>query len=85
MLAIARITNNDANPIQSSAEFAATSALPRYWSSGEITVRCIQAIAEIDDVKTFRFVAEPSVLFDYKPGQFVTLDLEIEDKKMMRS
>ena len=58
---------------------------PRQWSSGELTVRCIQVIAETHDVKTFRFVAEPTVLFSYKPGQFVTLDLEIEGKRVMRS
>ncbi|MDJ0577856.1 MAG: FAD-binding oxidoreductase [Xenococcaceae cyanobacterium MO_234.B1] len=58
---------------------------PRQWSSGELTVRCLQAIAETQDVKTFRFVAEPTVLFSYKPGQFVTLDLEIEGKRVMRS
>ncbi len=85
VLAIAQITTNDADQIQSSAKVAVASALPRYWSSGEITVRCIQAIAETHDVKTFRFVAEPSALFDYKPGQFVTLDLEIEGKRVMRS
>lgn len=58
---------------------------PRQWSSGELTVRCIQVIDETHDVKTFRFVAEPTVLFSYKPGQFVTLDLEIEGKRVMRS
>ena len=57
----------------------------RQWSSGELTVRCIQAIAETQDVKTFRFVAAPPVLFSYQPGQFVTLDLEIEGKRVMRS
>ena len=58
---------------------------PRQWSSGELTVRCIQEISETRAVKTFRFVAEPPVLFNYKPGQFVTLDLEIEGKRVMRS
>ena len=62
----------------------APSHIPQ-WSSGKIVVRCIQVIAETHDVKTFRFVAEPSVLFSYKPGQFVTLELEIEGKKVMRS
>ncbi len=57
----------------------------RQWSSGELTVRCIQEISETHAVKTFRFVAEPPVLFAYKPGQFVTLDLEIEGKRVMRS
>ena len=64
---------------------AVASSQPRQGRSGELTVRCIQVIAETHDVKTFRFVAEPTVLFSYKPGQFVTLDLEIEGKRVMRS
>jgi glycine betaine catabolism B len=48
------------------------------WSKEEITVRCVQIIQETQAVKTFRFVAEPELLFDFKPGQFVTLKLPIE-------
>lgn len=84
VLAIAQITNNDTEQIQPSPEDALASTQPRYWGSGEITVRCIQVIAETHDVKTFRFVAEPPVLFSYQPGQFVTLDLEIEGKRVKR-
>ncbi|VEP16820.1 Flavodoxin reductase family 1 protein [Hyella patelloides LEGE 07179] len=71
---------------QSIAEQSAvTVGQPHRWSGGELTVRCLQAIAETPDVKTFRFVAEPTVLFSYKPGQFVTLDLDIEGKRALRS
>ena len=62
----------------------APSQIP-HWSSGELTVRCIGVIAETHDVKTFRFIAQPKVLFDYQPGQFVNLDLEIDGNKVMRS
>jgi glycine betaine catabolism B len=55
------------------------------WQQGNLTVRCIRIIEETADAKTFRFVAEPPVLFSYKPGQFVTLDLEIDGKKIARS
>lgn len=55
------------------------------WSNGEITVRCIQVIEETEDVKTFSFVAEHPLLFTYQPGQFVTLDLEINQKRVKRS
>jgi glycine betaine catabolism B len=55
------------------------------WQDGDLTVRCIQVIEETTDAKTFRFVAEPPVLFSYKPGQFVTLDLEIDGKQISRS
>jgi glycine betaine catabolism B len=55
------------------------------WQQGDLTVRCIRIIEETADAKTFRFVAEPPVLFSYKPGQFVTLDLEIDGKQISRS
>ncbi|NET57915.1 MAG: FHA domain-containing protein [Symploca sp. SIO2E6] len=61
-----------------------SSTQTKEWS-GNLTVRCIQVIDETLDVKTFRFVAEPSVLFTYKPGQFVTLDLQINGKRVKRS
>jgi glycine betaine catabolism B len=55
------------------------------WQDGDLTVRCIRIIEETADAKTFRFAAEPPVLFSYKPGQFVTLDLEIDGKQISRS
>jgi glycine betaine catabolism B len=55
------------------------------WTKGDLTVRCLQVIDETHDVKTFRFVADPPVLFTYKPGQFVTLDLEINGEQILRS
>ena len=47
------------------------------WDGDSITARCVQINTETRDVKTFRFVAEPNILFDFKPGQFVTLSLPI--------
>jgi ferredoxin-NADP reductase len=55
------------------------------WKKGELTVKCVQIIDETHDVKTFRFVADPPMLFTYKPGQFVTLDLEINCEQVLRS
>lgn len=54
-------------------------------SVDNMTVRCVQIIQETTDVKTFRFRAEPTRLFDYKPGQFVTLKLDIDGKPVNRS
>ncbi|MEA5465867.1 FAD-binding oxidoreductase [Leptothoe sp. PORK10 BA2] len=51
----------------------------------KMTVQCIQIIQETSDVKTFRFRAEPAQLFDYKPGQFVTLKLNIDGQPVNRS
>ncbi len=60
------------------------------WQSNpNLTVRCINIIPETDDVKTFQFVAEPRLEFDYLPGQFVTVELPIQDssgnKTILRS
>ena len=54
-------------------------------STDTITLRCVQIIQETSDVKTFRFRAEPARLFDYKPGQFITLKLNIDGKPVNRS
>ncbi|MEM9924371.1 MAG: FHA domain-containing protein [Cyanobacteria bacterium P01_D01_bin.50] len=56
----------------------------------EFIVRCTKVIEETHDVKTFSFVAEPPILFNdisfnYKPGQFVMLDLEIDGKPCKRA
>jgi glycine betaine catabolism B len=55
------------------------------WHKGDLTVKCASIIDETGDAKTFRFVAEPPVLFSYQPGQFVTLNLEINGKQIARS
>ena len=48
--------------------------------------RCSQVIDETHDVKTFRLISSPPQVFDdYKPGQFVTLDLEINGESVKRS
>ncbi|MBE9005830.1 FHA domain-containing protein [Fortiea sp. LEGE XX443] len=55
------------------------------WMKGDLTVKCSQVIDETHDVKTFRFVTDPPMLFTYKPGQFITLDLEINGEQVLRS
>lgn len=57
----------------------------RQWTKGELSVRCMRIVDETTDVKTFTFAAEPPVQFDYKPGQFVTLELEIDGEEVSRS
>ena len=56
----------------------------RNWCD-EITVRCVRITVETADVKTFTFAADPAVRLNYKPGQFVTLNLEINGEPVMRS
>ncbi|MDJ0650893.1 MAG: FAD-binding oxidoreductase [Xenococcaceae cyanobacterium MO_188.B19] len=55
------------------------------WTKEELEVCCVRLIEETHDVKTFSFIAESPVLFTYKPGQFVTLNLTINDKAVKRS
>lgn len=54
-------------------------------NKNELIVSCSQIIEETHDVKTFCLVTSPPTKFDYKPGQFVTLDLEINGKSVKRS
>lgn len=55
------------------------------WLNGRHEVRCVKVIAETHDVTTFTFGMSQPVLFFFKPGQFVTLELEIEGERVMRS
>lgn len=55
------------------------------WTNGRHLVRCVKVIQETWDVRTFCFMAEQPVLFFFKPGQFVTLELEIDGEQVMRS
>jgi glycine betaine catabolism B len=55
------------------------------WANGRHVVRCVNAIRETPDVLTFCFMAEQPVMFFFKPGQFVTLELEINGEQIFRS
>ncbi|MCU0537385.1 MAG: FHA domain-containing protein [Hydrococcus sp. Prado102] len=55
------------------------------WTEGDLTVRCVRIVPETEDVKTFSFVAEPQIQFSFLPGQFVTLELEINGKRVRRA
>ncbi|MDJ0705256.1 MAG: FHA domain-containing protein [Leptolyngbyaceae cyanobacterium MO_188.B28] len=73
--------------VASSAENAVISERqkgPRKWETGDLSVRCVQVITETHDVKTFRFKADPPALFEHKPGQFITLELDINGERVRR-
>ncbi len=55
------------------------------WANGRHRVRCVKVIEETWDVRTFCFMANHPIMFFFKPGQFVTLELEIESEQIMRS
>lgn len=56
-----------------------------FWSGGKIRVCCRGVFPETHDVRTFRFVASDGRWFNYRPGQFTTLDLKINGRKIRRS
>lgn len=55
------------------------------WANGRHVVRCVKTIQETIDVKTYCFMSEQPIMFFFKPGQFVTLELEIAGEQTFRS
>lgn len=59
--------------------------LPPYWDpDADDALVCREVRAETHDVKTFVLAAAEPCLFQYKPGQFLTFDLEIEGRPIQR-
>ncbi|MBP9684804.1 MAG: NAD(P)-binding protein [Rhodoferax sp.] len=50
-----------------------------------LNARCVEVIKVTHDVKAFRFELADGQPLDYRPGQFVTLEVEIDGKKVFRS
>lgn len=88
-LSIPQVSQYPTEPSRPPSEYMPVAVVPpeqmTRWTQGKLTVRCVAVIDETQDAKTFRFAADPPVLFTYKPGQFVTLDLEINGKPVKRS
>lgn len=64
-------------------DFAGTASAT--WSSDQDErLRCIQVRQETHDVKTFVLAADAPRQFRYQPGQFITLELEIDGRKVNR-
>ncbi|MGZ8136877.1 MAG: FAD-binding oxidoreductase, partial [Methylococcaceae bacterium] len=55
------------------------------WREGVTRLKVADIIEETHDCKTFRLVGEQSLLFSYKPGQFITFILQIDGKEVRRS
>ncbi|GIU42043.1 hybrid-cluster NAD(P)-dependent oxidoreductase [Shewanella sairae] len=55
------------------------------WQSGEHQLVCVEKWNETHDVMSFRFQGTQPVKFHFKPGQFLTLLLEINGEKIGRS
>ncbi|MGF6261459.1 ferredoxin-NADP reductase [Paraburkholderia youngii] len=60
-------------------------ALPARWSSdSDDTLECCQVRGETHDVKSFFFRAPSGRAFVFEPGQFITLELEIDGERVNR-
>lgn len=55
------------------------------WNNDRHVVRCVKVIQETANVKTFCLMADQPVMFFFKPGQFVTLELMIGGEPVFRS
>lgn len=55
------------------------------WTSGKVKAVCVRVNEETHDVKTYTFAAVPARTFNYRPGQFVTLDVTIDGTARKRS
>ncbi|PWI33550.1 hybrid-cluster NAD(P)-dependent oxidoreductase [Vibrio albus] len=62
-----------------------TPVTTQVWSNGRHAVRCVKTIKETFDTKTYCFMADQPIMFFFKPGQFVTLELEIDGEQVFRS
>lgn len=60
-------------------------SIPPLWNSdSEETLVCCQVRAETHDVKSFFFAAADGAAFAFQPGQFITLELEINGELINR-
>lgn len=80
------VTVMAAPPVESYMPLAsiAEGELPR-WTGGELAVRVARIIDETPDVKTFVLVAEQPVRFAYLPGQFVSVQVQVDGVTTTRS
>ncbi|MBF9000953.1 MULTISPECIES: hybrid-cluster NAD(P)-dependent oxidoreductase [Vibrio] len=75
--------NTPTNPVAASSSFIPVET--QIWDNGRHAVRCVKTIQETRDTKTFCFMAHQPLMFFFKPGQFVTLELEIDGEQVFRS
>ncbi len=55
------------------------------WEHGSLELICQRVQQETSDVTSFTFQSAQGHRFDFKPGQFITLELNIEGKTLHRS
>lgn len=58
--------------------------IPLWTNAEDVELEVAEIIEETPDVKTFRLVGREPLLFSYRPGQFLTLELEIDGRPQTR-
>ena len=72
-----------APPLQQAAHIFAPAPI---WTRGRVRVRCVKVTEEeAPEVKTYTFAAVQPQLFQFRPGQFVTLELPANGGMVSRS
>ncbi|HEY8907617.1 MAG TPA: FAD-binding oxidoreductase, partial [Rhodoferax sp.] len=61
-----------------------TAAAPLWTAEQDDTLHCVQIRQETADVKTFVLTASAARSFRYLPGQFLTLEIDVNGQKLNR-
>lgn len=77
-----RSTPDAATPPAAIASGASSALTP--WDGRTIPVRCIAVIAETNDARTYLFASDRVGLFNYKAGQFLSLEVNVGDRLLRR-
>ncbi|WP_395383069.1 MOSC N-terminal beta barrel domain-containing protein [Mesorhizobium sp. UC22_110] len=77
------ILPGNAQPVTRLPSTSANAGADARHGSHERLLRCVAVIDEANDFRTFHFVADDAV--DYKPGQFITLLLDIDGETLRRN
>lgn len=85
LLAMLDVIAQEQMPRDDGLEGTARPTETQVWGGEKFTARCVQVIEETHDCKTFRFAAELPMHFRYAPGQFMSLQVEVDGKVVRRS
>ncbi len=84
-LAPAPSANGPSAPAQPTEWQSALIAQAQPWDSMRTRLHCVRIQDETPEVKTFAFRSEEKRPFCYKPGQFVTIEVDMAGKKVRRN
>ncbi|MDR9402691.1 MAG: FAD-binding oxidoreductase [Halothece sp. Uz-M2-17] len=85
LMVVSNVATAESSPNHAVTPSVNSQGNDQWWKKGELMVTCQKVIQETADVKTFIFTSDNGKLFSYKPGQFVTLNLDINGQSVKRS